>query len=448
MTASLARAPDRRSARRSIRRLWRHVRRRLYGATHPLRQRGAQWLRRHITPYLPDVAAFFGALLCAGLAALLTGALAGCGGGVGSEGTGSVASGSFASGTISGYGSVIVNGVHFDESQAQVQGDDGQALAASSLALGMVVQVTGGPISQAADGSSRAVASTVRTQRALVGPVSARTVTPTPGTAQLTVLGQTVQVSTDTVFDERFAGGLAAVAVGQWLEVYGFYDSTSARFAATRIAPSGPSAGYRVSGPVMALDALAKTFTLGAQTYSFASLGQAPVADALVTLKLQSATDGGGRWVVSGQRAADAPPQEREGAELDGLVSAVLSASRFVVDGVTVDAGAARVSGTVRVGAPVEVSGTLRGGVLVATQVEATAGKVKTFEINGSLSSLDAANRRFVLRGTTVSYASGVVAYANGSAARLVGYVGKLKVQGVLSADRTLLEATRIKFED
>ena len=276
MTASLARSPARRSRPQRLQRLWRR-----------LRGSGLPW-RQHLAPCLTDLAAFCGALLCAGLAAVLMFALSGCGGGVGSEGTGSVASGSFASGTISGYGSIIVNGVHFDETQALVQGDDGQTLAASTLALGMVVQVTGGPISLAVDGSSRAVASAVRTQRALVGPVSARTLNLSAGTAQLTVLGQTVQIGADTVFDARMAGGLAAVTVGQWLEVYGFYDSTAARFAATRIAPSTASAGSRVSGSVMALDAQAQTFTLGTQTYSFAALGQPPAADARVTLKLVS----------------------------------------------------------------------------------------------------------------------------------------------------------------
>ena len=436
MTASLARSPARRSRPQRLQRLWRR-----------LRGSGLPW-RQHLAPCLTDLAAFCGALLCAGLAAVLMFALSGCGGGVGSEGTGSVASGSFASGTISGYGSIIVNGVHFDETQALVQGDDGQTLAPSTLALGMVVQVTGGPISLAVDGSSRAVASAVRTQRALVGPVSARTLNLSAGTAQLTVLGQTVQIGADTVFDARMAGGLAAVTVGQWLEVYGFYDSTAARFAATRIAPSSASAGSRVSGSVMALDAQAQTFTLGTQTYSFAALGQPPAADARVTLKLQSAPDGNGRWVVNGQQAGEAPPQERDGAGVDGLVSAVLSASRFVVDGVTVDASTAGVSGNVQVGAQVEVRGTLRAGVLLASQVEATAGKVKTFELNGSPASLDTANRRFVLRGTTVSYATATVVFVNGSAARLVGYAGKLKVEGGLSADRTLLEATRILFDN
>jgi hypothetical protein len=71
-----------------------------------------------------------------GLLALIGGvaALSGCGGGGGDVGVGTgtgVASvgsggtGSFSSGAITGFGSIIVNGVRFDDSQARVTDDDG-----------------------------------------------------------------------------------------------------------------------------------------------------------------------------------------------------------------------------------------------------------------------------------------------------------------------------------
>ena len=388
--------------------------------------------------YLPDLVAFCGALLFAGLAALLTGSLGGCGGGVGSEGTGS-----FASGTITGYGSIIVNGVHFDESAATVLDDEGQAVARSALALGMLVQVHAGPISSAADGSSVAVASKVRTQRALVGPVEAVDL----AGGRLRVLGQSVLVSADTVFDERLSGGLAALAPGQWLEVYGFYNPGATGFAASRVGASGPSAGLRVSGTVAAVDARAQTFQLGSQTYSIAGLGSSPALDALVSLKLQRpATDAQGRWVVSGQQIEDRAPKDSAGVKLDAVVSQVLSSTRFVADGVTVDSSAARVSGSLQVGARVQVSGSLSAGLLLATQVEASTGKLRSYELNGTLSNLDSVNRRFVLRGTTVSYARSDVVFDKGTAARLAGYTGSLKVEGMLSADRTWVEATLIRF--
>ena len=422
-------------------------------AAAPLRQRFGerfgQRLSQRLAPacpaWLPDLVAFLGALLFAGLAALLVGStllIGGCGGGVGSEGTGS-----YASGAISGFGSIIVNGVHFDEGAAQVQDDDGQSLTGSALALGMVVQVTAGPITTAADGSSRATASAVRTDRALVGPASAVSVS----AGSLMVLGQRVWISVDTVFDARLLGGLAGVGTGQLLEVYGFYDSRRAAYAATRIAPAAVGSGYRVSGTVAAIDAGKQSFTLGSQTYSYASLGSgaAPAVGAVLRLQLPTAgADAAGRWQLSGQRNSDAAPPDRDGAGLDGRITALLPANRLVVEGITVDASAAQISGSLQLGAEVTVRGTLRAGLLVATQVLASNEQPRSFELKGTLSGLDIVAKRFVLRGTPVSYGSSAVVFDNDSAAKLVGYTGTLKVKGQLSADRTLLEAQHIRFGD
>ena len=394
-------------------------------------------------PWLPDLAAFVAALLFAGLAALLVAStllIGGCGGGVGSEGTGS-----YASGTISGFGSIIVNGIHFDEAAASVKDDDGQSLAISKLALGMVVQVTGGAISTAADGSSRATASAVRTDRALVGPASAVSV----ATGSLVVLGQRVLISADTVLDARLPGGLAGVGIGQLLEVYGFYDSSRAAYAATRVAPAAAGSGYRVSGAVAAVDAGIQSFTLGSQTYSYASLGSgaAPAVGAVLRLQLPSTgRDDAGRWQVSGQRNSDAAPQDRDAAGMDGRISALLAANRFVVEDVTVDASAAQITGSLRLGAEVTVRGKLRAGVLVASLVLVSTEQPRSFELEGTPSGLDSVAKRFELRGMPVSYGSSAVVFENGSAVKLVGYTGSLKVEGQLSADRTLLEASRIRF--
>ncbi len=387
--------------------------------------------------YLPDVAALAGVALCAVLAALLTGSLGGCGGGVGTEGTGS-----FASGTIAGYGSIIVNGVHFDETTAVVQGDDDSRLSPAALALGMVVQVTGGPITTTA-GVSSAVASAVRTNRALVGPASAVDV----AAGSLTVLGQTVWVSVDTVFDDRLVNGLAGIKVGQTLEVYGFYDSTRTAYAATRIAPAAGNASLRVTGPVAAVNG-SQSFTIGKQTYLASTAGM--VVGAEVQLNLQTNPDSHGDWTVSSQRPGDSTPSDRDGAEFDGLVSAVLSGTRFVVNGVTVDTSAIGGNAGVKLGSSVEISGALRAGVLVASKLDVSNGRdrVKLFELSGSISGLNTSTRRFVLRGTTVSYARPDIVFNNFNAAKLSGYTGKLKVKGVLSADGTLLDATEIEFDN
>ena len=70
-------------------------------------------------------------------------ALHACGGGVEGQGTGSV---SYSEGPIGGFGSVIVNGVHFDDSQARIVDADGHTLQSGDLKLGMTVQIDAGAI--------------------------------------------------------------------------------------------------------------------------------------------------------------------------------------------------------------------------------------------------------------------------------------------------------------
>jgi hypothetical protein len=401
---------------------------------------GWRRLTRQARAYLPDLAALGGALLCAVLGALLLSSLGGCGGGVGSEGTGSFAS-SYASGPITGFGSIVVNGVHYDESAASVADDDGQALDSSTLALGMVVQVSGGTIGTAADGTLRASASSVRVVRALVGPAAA--VDATAG--QLQVLGQQVRVSADTVFPASLVGGLAGVSNGQLLQVYGFYDASRAAYLATRIDPAPASAGYRVSGPVASVDG-GQSFTLGGQHYAGSTAGLAPGAE--LRLAVQPVPDADGRWVVSAQRADDRPPDDRDGAGLDGVIASMSSPTRFVVAGVTVDASAARINGMLQVGTEVQLRGSLRAGVLVASEVQVDNGATaRSFELKGRIGGLDTAARRFMLRGMVISYAGAGVVFKNGSAAQLVGFAGELEVSGRLSADRTMLEASEIQFD-
>lgn len=408
---------------------------------HPEPRRGRgrwRWLRQ-ASAWLPDLGAFCAALLCAVLAALLVGSIGGCGGGVGTEGTGTFSS--VGSGPITGFGSIVVSGVRYDDSSAAVSDDDGNRRDRSQLALGMVVEVEGGAVSTAADGLSlSATASTVRTRRALLGPATAINL----AAASLQVLGQQVLVTGDTTFASSLAGGLAAVSAGQLLEVWGLYDASRTAWVATRIATAPAGSTYCVSGPVASVDG-SQSFTLGSQRFAGATSGLA--AGSIVQLKLQPGTDNSGRWVVSTQRADDKLPDERDGAGVEGLVAAVLSASRFSVNGVTVDSSAARVDGVVQAGARVQVRGSLKAGVLLATQVQAGAPEqVRGFELKGTPGQLDTVVRRFVLRGVVVDYSG--ASFKDGNAAALVGYTGTLEVKGRLSADRQVLEASSVEFKN
>lgn len=78
--------------------------------------------------------------------ATLTSALliAGCSGDSGIGGTAGIGgSGYISSGTITGFGSIFVNGVEFETSSSTFDVDDDNSLSESDLAIGMRVVVTG-----------------------------------------------------------------------------------------------------------------------------------------------------------------------------------------------------------------------------------------------------------------------------------------------------------------
>ena len=125
------------------------------------------------------------ALTAVALSALV---LAGCGGG-GADST------TFAQGRISGFGSIVVNGVHYDESNAIVKDEDGATHNQNELKLGMVVEVQAGEIGES-NNRQNATAQDITFSSLIRGPIDS------VGADSIVVLGQTVKVVAATVFDD------------------------------------------------------------------------------------------------------------------------------------------------------------------------------------------------------------------------------------------------------
>jgi hypothetical protein len=145
------------------------------------------------------------------------------------------------------------------------------------------------------------------------------------------------------------------------------------------------------------------------------------------------------------------PDTARPDAHVEGAITTFTSTSSFVVNGLTVNAtNATFPDGTAGIvlGARVEVHGTVTDGVLVATKVEVQDRRDhgrRDLELRGELGTLDTTAKTFALRGVTVWY-GGTVAFKDGTEADLAN--GKrVEVKGVLSTDRTRLEATRIEIK-
>lgn len=377
--------------------------------------------------------------------------LAACGGsgGVDSGGTGAAPQ-SFANGPISGFGSVIVAGVHFDDSSAQIRDADGNAHDRSELRLGMTVAIRGSAIRPDADGNDSATASSIVLTSAIVGPLA---VNDAAG-RMLRIFGETVDIQATTAFDDSLAGGQAALVPGDIVQVYANLDAATGHYLATRVERKGPATPFALQGVVSALDTGARTFTLGATRVAYAALGpQAALADGvLVRVGLATSPSAGPLWTAVRIGDAAPPVEDHEEAKVEGLVSAFASATRFSVDGTPVDATAAAFpqgSAGLALGARVKVEGSTLGGTLVATRVELVSDAEengKEFDVRGPIDSIDTTARTFVVRSVIVGY-GGTVDFRKGTAADLA--VGRqVEARGTLSSDGTRVQATRIDFED
>lgn len=148
-------------------------------------------------------------------------ALSACGGGSSGgpdlvAGVGTGGSG-LAEGTVSGFGSVFIDGVEYDDSNASVQQDDGAGGAVNAeLKLGQRVRL--------ALGKSNAVQSAIVMPQ-LVGPVTQAM----DAAGSIKVMGQGVRLSDNTV---QSGFGAAKPALGDELEVHGtwVYDSATASY--------------------------------------------------------------------------------------------------------------------------------------------------------------------------------------------------------------------------
>lgn len=380
--------------------------------------------------------------LCAGVLALL---IAACGGGVGVGGTGGDA---VVHGTISGFGSVIVNGIRFDDSGARIETEDGAALDRSALGLGMVAEIESGPITGGAT-DRNATARRIRIASELIGPVE--TVDAAGG--RFVAIGQNVRVGATTVYGEALAGGLAALQAGDAVEVYGNLDIAAGEIVATRVdrLASLPTR-LRVRGSVAALDTVARTFRIGAATFAYdASDAPSGLANgSLVRLEVDATPDGSGRWVV--ERFVDGSRRlpDVEAAEIEGAITSFTSTREFSVNGQPVvgDASTRFPDGEagIRLGAIVEVEGAVVGGVLRAVQVEIEDDDEEDFDLRGIVSALNTAARTFVVQGQTVDYGQ-APRFEDGSEADLRDGAS-VRVRARAGAPGGALVATEIKFED
>ena len=308
---------------------------------------------------------------------------AGCGGGGGGgvtpppppPPTGGITGTGVALGPITGFGSVIVNGVTYDTSSATFT-KDGQPATQDDFSVGQVVLVQG----TIDDDGTNAMADTVEFDDVVEGPVSSVD----NALNQIVVLGQTVSITATTSIDDSCPATLDGLLAVPAVEVSGLADANGV-IEATRIeCRDGTWDGVlEVNGLVSGHNAGVMTFMINGLEvdYSGAAVDNFPTAGVInngdpVEAK-GTAFDGttldATRVEYKGNRFAT---EDGDHAEIEGFITRFASASDFDVSGIPVTTtGTTTYEGgtaaDLDLNLKVEVDGDFNAsGVLVATKVD------------------------------------------------------------------------------
>ena len=375
----------------------------------------------------------------AGVAVAATALLVACGGG--SDAGGGSAEASY-QGTVSGFGSVIVNGVRFDDSAAQVTVDDA-VVGAGALKLGMRADVTG---SVAADGSTGTASSCV-VDTAVRGAIA----TIDTAASRFTIRGITVQVDDKTVYEG--ASGLAALSVADWVEVHGSVDFSNRVVQATRVEVKPPEEVGRIVLFGKATGVTATSFTLGDLTVNYTAarligFDNNTITEGAVVRVRSNASPVGNVLQATVVKAVKAPRLlDGTPAAVEGRVQQFVSVSDFLVSGTAVDATNAEFqfgsAADLSEGKRVIVHGTLANGKIIAKKVRIFRpdldGEVRLIGMVSDYVSVAS----FKVRGVAVDASAAV--FEGGTAAELMdGRLVEIKGQSVGS----IVKATKVEFEE
>lgn len=340
----------------------------------------------------------------------LVGLLWGCGSGGGSPaaGAGGSASGSAAaSGTVTGFGSVYVNGKKFEAENVSVHvgGQSSQCAVNQTVRCGikqgMTVAVTG-----AYNGTQR-TAAVIRQKDAVEGLVQS---VASDGLS-LVVMGQTVLVDNTTIIDNNVPGQtiLNLVAGTDFVEVNGHVRPNGV-IQATFIEkkPAG-TATPEVRGYVSGQNDAARTFRIGALTvnYATAAIGDMPNPAGNTWNGLLVEAKGTVFTVATTTLTATQVEPEQDGGggnidefEVEGYVTQVLGSGDFFIGSTHVQTatGTDFRGGTIDeivLGAKLSAEGRFANGILAANHVKFHA----SVRLEGNIEAINGGTSTFSLVG-------------------------------------------------
>jgi hypothetical protein len=331
--------------------------------------------------------------------------LTACGGGgnqvSGIDGSGSPQTSSplgYSSGTINGFGSVIVNGVRYQSDKAKILVNDEQSNEAG-LRAGYQVNL----ISHTADDGSP-VADSIEFHPNLVGGITAIDL----DLKQFTLLGQRVQVTSETLFDAAIKPNyLDGLQVGNRVLVSGKVDAAGV-VTATRIELI-TTGNHQAMGVVSGLNEATTRFALNGLNinYAAASLNNFPnnrLANGLQIVAIGSLDNQGVLQAKTITNLSKAFDKNIKTAELEGFITRFNTTADFDVAGtkVTTNAQTRYENGSADqlvAGVAVELKGSVNSaGIVVAERIEFA--KAIDSEIAGDVSQITPGNTQLIATGS------------------------------------------------
>lgn len=298
------------------------------------------------------------------------GLLAGCSGGdlAGIEGTGSPTT-TESIGSVTAYSSVIVNGVRYDISSADIEINGQAGGFEEDIQLGMVVQIEARLDVEGQEGEAQKVVYD-RQLRGVIDEISLMDI----ARKRLTVLEQQVDVADDIVFANL---SFETLSTGTAVEVSGFTDAEG-RLVATRLSRA-ETAEIDLEGQIASLDRDQQRFNLGALVvdYTHAVL----VGGARDDLQVGGLVEikGGERdseGVLTPQEIhleVEQTPTAGRLLSLEGVVGQFNGVHDFRLRNLHTDASAAEITGgtsaDISSGVHLAVEGKLQNGVLQVEQL-------------------------------------------------------------------------------
>ena len=321
-------------------------------------------------------------------AILLSLGLTACGGGGGD--TTASASNIISSGTITGFGSVYVNGVKFETvgTSFDIEGTQGSQ---DQLAIGMVVQVNGVINPDGITGT----ATSIVFDDDLQGQVAGYT---TDGlTASFIVMGIPVQLDSKTTYFDPDNGGIAidTITDGQFVELSGFFDGNGTLIASRIENKNGSDNNVELKGNITGLngtDFTLKGISVDASTARLEDLANGLQENTYVEVK---GTYDGTKIIATKVESEEFKFGDSDEFEIEGFISDFAN-NQFKVNGITVDISQVRKMEPRNMqlanNLQIEVEGRLVNGVLIAEELKMRTGEV---ELQAYISSVDYDNGTF-----------------------------------------------------